>query len=111
MTTTADAYGSMMVLSVEPALTAREGDEFREVAGEQIRSGARWFILDLSDVGYFDSAGLETLVWFQDQIGSAAGDVKVAGLKGLARQTFEIVRFDKKFEVFDNVHEAVKSFH
>ena len=111
MATTTDAYGSMMVLSVEPALTAREGDNFREVAGEQIRSGARWFILDLSDVGYFDSAGLETLVWFQEQIEQANGDVKVAGLKGLARQTFEIVRFDRKFEVFDNVHEAVKSFH
>jgi len=111
MATTTDAYGSMMVLSVEPALTAREGDNFREVAGEQIRSGARWFILDLSAVGYFDSAGLETLVWFQEQIEQANGDVKVAGLKGLARQTFEIVRFDRKFEVFDNVHEAVKSFH
>jgi len=111
MATTTDAYGSMMVLSVEPALTAREGDNFREVAGEQIRSGARWFILDLSDIGYFDSAGLETLVWFQEQIEQAGGDVKVAGLKGLARQTFEIVRFDRKFEVFDNVHEAVKSFH
>jgi len=111
MTTTADAYGSMMVLAVEPALTGREEDAFREVAAEQIRSGARWFILDLSDVGYFDSQGLEILVWFQEQVEAADGDVKVAGLKGLARQTFEIVRFDKKFGVFDTVHEAVKSFH
>jgi anti-sigma B factor antagonist len=111
MTTTADAYGSMMVLSVEPALTVREGNDFREVAGEQIRSGARWFILDLSGVGYFDSAGLESLVWFQDQIEASGGDAKVAGLKGLARQTFEIVRFDRKFDVYDSVHEAVKSFH
>jgi len=36
--------------------------------------------------------------------------VKVAGLKGHCRTIFEIVRFDRKFEVFDNVHEAVKSF-
>jgi len=111
MPTTAEAYGSMMVLSVEPALTAREGNDFREMAGEQIRAGARWFILDLADVAYFDSQGLETLVWFQDQVEAADGEVKVAGLKGLARQTFEIVRFEKKFEVFDSVHEAVKSFH
>jgi len=111
MPTTADAYGSMMVLAVEPALTAREGDDFHEVADEQIRSGARWFIIDLSDVGYFDSQGLETLVWFQEQVEGAGGDVKVAGLKGLARQTFEIVRFERKFAVFDSVHEAVKSFH
>ena len=111
MSTTADAYGSMMVLSVEPALTVREEDAFRETAGEQIRSGARWFILDLSGVGCFDSQGLETLVWFQEQVEAEDGDIKVAGLKGLARQTFEIVRFEKKFEVFDAVHEAVRSFH
>ncbi|MEA3366837.1 MAG: STAS domain-containing protein [Planctomycetota bacterium] len=111
MPTTADAFGSMMVLSVEPALTVSEQDTFREAAGEQIRSGARWFILDLSGVGRFDSQGLEVLVWFQEQVEAADGDIKVAGLKGLARQTFEIVRFEKKFEVFDSVHEAVKSFH
>jgi len=36
--------------------------------------------------------------------------VKVAGLKGHCRMIFEMVRFDKKFQVFENVHEAVKSF-
>jgi hypothetical protein len=36
--------------------------------------------------------------------------VKVAGLKGHCRKIFEMVRFDRKFQVFDNVHEAVKSF-
>ena len=111
MPITADAYGSMMVLSVEPALTRAEEKQFRQAASEQIRSGGRWFILDLSRAGYFDSQGLEALVWFQEQAEAVQGVVKVAGLKGLGRKTFEIVRFDKKFEVFDNVHDAVKSFH
>lgn len=111
MPTTADAYGSMTVLSVEPALTQVEGEQFRRAASEQIRSGGRWFVLDLSRAGYFDSQGLEALVWFQEQAEAVQGVVKVAGLKGLGRLTFEMVRFDKKFEVFDNVHEAVKSFH
>ncbi len=111
MPTTADAFGSMMVLSPDPALTVREDEAFRRVAGEQIRSGARWFILDLSGVGYFDSRGLEALVWFQEQVDSVRGVVRVAGLKGLAQQTFELVRFDRKFDVFDSVHEAVRSFH
>jgi len=111
MPTIADAYGSMTVLSVKPALTGQEQEAFRKAAGEQIRSGSRWFVLDLSGVGYFDSQGLEALVWFQEQVASVDGTVKVAGLKGLARKTFEIVRFDKKFAVFANVHEAVKSFY
>lgn len=111
MPTTADAYGSMMVLSVDPALTRVEEEGFRQAASEQVRSGGRWFILDLSRTGYFDSRGLEALVWFQEQVEAVQGVVKVTGLKGLGRKTFEMVRFDKKFEVFENVHEAVKSFH
>jgi hypothetical protein len=43
MPTTADAYGSMTVLSVSPCLTKAEDEEFRHAAAEQIRSGGRWF--------------------------------------------------------------------
>lgn len=111
MPTTADAYGSMMVLSVEPALTGAGNDTFRSVAAEQIRAGGRWFVLDMTRAGYFDSQGLEALLWFQEQVEAVHGVVKVAGLRGNGRKTFEMVRFDRRFEVFENVHEAVKSFH
>jgi len=107
----ADAYGSLMVLAVEPALTAREEAAFRKAASVQLRAGARWFILDLSGVTHFDSQGLEALVWFQEEVKAVGGVVKVAGLKGVARQTFDIVRFSKRFDVFADVHEAVRSFH
>ena len=111
MPTTADAYGSMTVLSVEPAFTRTEDEDFRRIAADHVRAGGRWFVLDLSRVGTFDSQGLEDLLWFQEQIEAVGGVVKMAGLKGNGRKVFELVRFDKKFEVFDNVHEAVKSFH
>ncbi len=111
MPTRAEAYGSLTVLTVEPALTAQEEAAFRKAAGEELRAGVRWFILDLSGVTHFDSQGLEALVWFQEEVESVGGIVKVAGLKGVARQTFDIVRFDKRFEVFADVDEAVRSFH
>ena len=109
MSIVAEAYGSMMVLSVDPALSRAESEEFRRLAAEQTKAGGRWFVLDLSRAGAMDSQGLEDLLWFQDEVQRAGGTVKVAGLKGHPRQIFELVRFDKKFEVFDNVHEAVKS--
>jgi anti-anti-sigma regulatory factor len=110
MPTVADAYGSMTVLSVEPAMTKAEGDEFRRTAAAQVQAGGRWFVVDLSRAGGFDSQGIEDLLWFQERAQEAGGVVKVAGLKGHGRKIFEMVRLDKKFEVFDNVHEAVKSF-
>jgi anti-anti-sigma regulatory factor len=110
MPTVADAYGSMTVLSIEPGLTRAEGEDFRRAAGEQLQAGGRWFIVDLSRCGTFDSLGLESLLWFQEKAGLAGGVVKVAGLKGPCRQIFEMVRFDRRFEVHDTVHDAVKSF-
>jgi anti-anti-sigma regulatory factor len=110
MPTIADAYGSMTVLTVEPSLTKAEGEDFRRAAMEQIQAGGRWFVLDMARAGAFDSQGLEDLLWFQEQVAAVGGVVKVAGLKGHCRKIFEMVRFDKKFEVFDNVHEVVKSF-
>ena len=111
MTTTADTYGSMTVMTVEPAVTRPECDAFRQVADEQLRAGGRWFVLDLSRASALDSRGLEELLTFQEKVEGLGGAVKVAGLKGHARTIFEVTRFDKKFEVFDSVHEAVRNFY
>ena len=110
MATLADAYGSMTVLTVEPGLTRAEDEAFRRAASEQIHAGGRWFVLDLSKAGAIDSQGLEDLLWLQEEVGACGGVVKIAGLKGNNRLIFEMVRFDKRFEIFENVHEAVKSF-
>jgi len=109
--TTADTYGSMTVMMVEPAFTGADADAFRHVADEQIRAGGRWFVLDLARAGTFDSRGLEELLAFQEKVVSNGGVVKLAGLKGNCRKIFEMTRFDKKFEVFDSVHEAVRNFN
>ena len=111
MPTTADTYGSMTVLCVEPALCRSQDEQFRRAAAEQIRAGGRWFVLDMARAAAFDSQGLEALLWFQEQVQAAQGVVKVAGLRGHARKIFELVRLDKKFEVYKDVHEAVKSFN
>jgi anti-anti-sigma regulatory factor len=100
----------MTVLSVAPAMTKHERDDFRRAAAEHIRAGGRWFILDLAKTACLDSRGLEDLLWFQEEVEGVGGVVKLAGLKGNCRKVFEMVRFDKKFEIFDSVHEAVRSF-
>ncbi len=109
MPTRTSTYGSMTVLAVEPALTEDEGEAFHEAAEAAIRAGGRWFVLDFAKATRFDSRGLEDLLWLHDEVDEAGGVVKVAGLKGHCRTIFEMVRFDKRFEVHETVHEAVRS--
>jgi anti-anti-sigma factor len=110
MSIVADTYGSMTVLAASPVLTKNEVDEFGRIGSEQVRAGVRWFILDLAKLTYLDSRGLEGLLDFQEEVEERGGCVKVAGLKGPCRQIFEMVRFDKKFETFETVHDALRSF-
>jgi anti-sigma B factor antagonist len=109
MPTTADMYGSMTVLAVGPVLAGGESEAFRERASAQLDVGGRWFVIDFSKVAYCDSRGLEELLDFQERVEVAGGVVKIAGLRGNCRRIFELVRFDKRFEVFDSLQEAVKS--
>jgi anti-anti-sigma factor len=110
MPTTADMYGSMTVLAVEPVLAGDESEAFHDRVSEQLDVGGRWFVIDFSKVAYCDSRGLEELLDFQERVEAAGGVVRIAGLKGNCRRIFELVRFDKRFEVFDGLQEAVKSF-
>ena len=109
MPTTADMYGSMTVLAVEPVLAGDESAAFRDRVSEQLDLGGRWFVIDFSKVAYCDSRGLEELLDFQERVEVAGGFVKIAGLRGNCRRIFELVRFDKRFDVFDSLQEAVKS--
>jgi anti-anti-sigma regulatory factor len=110
MPTTANMYGSMTVLAVEPALAGPESSSFRRLASEHVSRGGRWFVIDFSKAASCDSRGLEELLAFQEQVETAGGVVKVTGLKGNCSKIFELIRFDKRFEVFESLQEAVKSF-
>ena len=111
MATTANLYGSMTVLTVEPALAGPEAAAFRRLASEQVGRGGRWFVVDLSRAACCDSRGLEELLAFQEQVEAAGGLVRVSGLKGTCSKIFELTRFEKRFEVFEDLQEAVRSFN
>ncbi len=110
MPTVADVFGNLTVLTVDPALDRRESEAFRARVTDQIQAGRRWFVLDGSHCTRLDSRGLEDLLWLQEQVEAVGGVVKIAGLRGTCCTIFRLVRFDRKFEVFDGVPEAVSQF-
>jgi anti-anti-sigma regulatory factor len=110
MSTTANTYGSMTVLAVEPALAGPEAAGFRRLAAEHVARGGRWFVVDFARAASCDSRGLEELLAFQEQIEALGGAVRVSGLKGACSTIFGLTRFDKRFELFASLQEAVRSF-
>ena len=72
--------------------------------------GAKQIVLDLSEVGYIDSAGLGTLVAGFTSARNQGANLKLANLTRKLREQLQITKLVTVFEVFDSVAAAVKSF-
>ncbi len=110
MPTRAEKFGDVVVISVEAEFSGDAVKEFRAVAEQQAVPENLWFVLNFLQTSTMDSAGLEALLWFRDQVEGNTGLVKVCGLDQTCAKIFELTRFDRKFEIFPGVSEAVKSY-
>jgi anti-anti-sigma factor len=68
-------------------------------------------VVDLDNTETIDSQGLEALLNVQDKLRADHGDVKIATSNANNRKILEITRLDQQLEVFQDVVDAVKSFH
>lgn len=67
-------------------------------------------VLKLADVRYINSAGLRTLADILTQNREAGGDLKLAALNPKVQRVLEIIGFDKFFNIYPTVEDAVTDF-
>ena len=67
-------------------------------------------VLDLSRVQFVDSSGLGVFMLCLKRANAAGGDLKIAGMTKTVRVLFELVRFHKIIEVYNENEEAVAAF-
>ena len=64
-------------------------------------------ILDLTDVGYIDSAGLSALLLAERQMSAHGGDVRLVGLNDSVSGLLKLTQLDRVFPTFNTVDEAL----
>jgi anti-anti-sigma factor len=67
-------------------------------------------VLDMSAVGFIDSAGLEVLLWVRDYCDQNKTQLRLAGLDENCTKILEITRLENEFDHYAELAEAVKSF-
>ena len=67
-------------------------------------------VLDMSDVGFIDSEGLEQLLWARDYCNENNCQFRLAGLDGAVAKILELTRLENEFDRYAELGEAVKSF-
>jgi anti-sigma B factor antagonist len=81
----------------------------RERLEQLLAEDVRFFVLDLSNVPFLDSAGMAVLVSVLKRARQADGDVKLIWPREeAARRILRLTRFDRVFAMAETVSEALK---
>ncbi len=110
MATTITDYGAVTVLTLKEDFVEEEVEEFRDRAAQCMKERKLNVIVDCSGIAAMSSLALEALVDFQNQCEDELGLVKLCGLDDTCRKIMEITRLSRRFEMFDELESAVKSF-
>jgi len=105
-----ERYGDVVVAGLDDELVMENIGRFEELVGDALQEGTRNFVIDFEKTEFVDSSGLRSLLELLETVQSQGGSVRVSGLDRNCLKIFEMTRFDKKFEVFTSLVEAVKSF-
>ena len=93
-----ETQNDVAILRVHGELEGDNTNAFRKHSLKCIEEGARDFILELSQCGFIDSQGLETLLWLQDQAAEQLGQVRLAAPHEHVEQIMSVTRLDSRFE-------------
>ena len=106
METTENDVTTVKVLHPEGHLEAANGSRLAEEGREVLNSG-RHLVLDLSEVGFCDSAGLSSLVSLFKHSGEVGREFVLAAPRANLVSLLELTRLHRVFSIADDVEAAL----
>ena len=84
--------------------------EMDETLQAAVAQGKKKLVLDMAQVTYINSAGLRTLADVLTQSRNTGGDLRLVALNPKVERVFKIIGFDKFFDTYDSVDDALTGF-
>lgn len=96
------------LVTLNGALNARSAEAAKQTFRDLADRGVARVVVDLAQVPFIDSSGLASLVSGLKTFGGEAQNLRLAAPQSQAKLLFELTMFDRVFQIFDSVDEAVK---
>src|SRR2546426_840401 len=81
----------------------------KQLAGELVDRGERYFVISLANVSYLDNSGLGQLCWIYTVVRNHGGDVKLLKPTSRIKKLLNITKLDTVFQSFDCEAVAIAS--
>jgi anti-anti-sigma factor len=106
----AEDYNNVCVVTLDNDLAAEANQALRVLAEERIdQKQVVDFVIDFEKAGFFDSEGLETLLWLKRRSEDLFGQLKLVHLDDNCRKILEITRLEHRFECHADLPSALKT--
>jgi anti-sigma B factor antagonist len=103
-------YNDVTVVELRGTVDADTTEPLRSAITEIIAGPRAGIVLNMNDVEFVDSQGLELLLWVRDYCRQNRVPLRLAGLAENCAKILEITRLQDEFGCHTELAEAVKSF-
>jgi anti-anti-sigma factor len=105
-----DVDEDVLILSADGGLNRDNADEFVTELEKLVEAGIRKLIVDCGKLHYISSWGMRVLMQLHKKLAARGGDVKLAGVQSAVMRLLALVKFDRNFEIYPSVDEAIRAF-
>jgi anti-anti-sigma factor len=102
--------GTVEVLSPQEPLVDEAGEELVVALSSSLKSANPRVVIDMAEVGYVDSVALDGLVNAAEDLSERSAQLKLASVTATCREIFELTGLGGRFQFFEGVDAAVRSF-
>ena len=110
MHVTVSQEGAVSVVKPMGPIIIGELEELDNELSRLSRDWAKRIVINMTDVSFIDSAGLELMLRYQQQLGDHGLELKLCGLNEMTQKIFELTTLSGKFDIFADGATALRSF-
>lgn len=103
-------HGAVMVVKPEGALVEDSVSTFLEQLERLHRETMGRVVVDLSEVPFVDSRGLEALLEVTEKMGRQGRALRLCGVNETVREVLELTELSPQLEQYEDANRAVRSF-
>jgi len=102
--------GDVTVCYIAGEININTVPDFKVTFNKMIKEKAGKVLLNLEEVGYIDSLGLATLLFFSRGLEDGGGQMIISDVAPKVGSIFKITKVDKVLSIFDTEEDALKHF-